>query len=63
MSEILDCCSTLSEELHKLIVMLTASSTQNEDWECFANGDLPLLQRDVEVLQSVLDLALDHVSM
>lgn len=62
-TEILGCCSTSSEELHKSVVRLTASGTQNEDWERFRNGDLPSLQRDLEVLQSVLDLALDHVSM
>ncbi|KAH7337899.1 hypothetical protein BKA66DRAFT_448581, partial [Pyrenochaeta sp. MPI-SDFR-AT-0127] len=62
-SEILDYCSTSSEELHKAVVRLIASGTQNEDWERFRNGDLPFLQRDLEVLRSVLDLALDHVSI
>ncbi|KAH8702778.1 hypothetical protein GQ44DRAFT_631303 [Phaeosphaeriaceae sp. PMI808] len=62
-SDILGCCSTSSEELHKPVLRLTASGTQNEDWERFRNGDLPLLQRDLEVLRSVLDLGLDHISI
>jgi len=62
-SEMMDCCSTATGGLHKLIVRLSASEFRKGLWQALKEKELIGLRHDLQAVRCALDLLLDLVDL
>jgi hypothetical protein len=61
--DVVECCGNTSVEVYKVTIKSTGNRSQRQSWDANKKDVLTSLQRKLEVLHVVLDLALDHISM
>lgn len=59
----MDCCSTVTDNVHKSMVRLCASQDRTTSWQVLKGGNLTALKNDLEAVRLALDLLLDLVEL
>ncbi|KAF2121599.1 hypothetical protein BDV96DRAFT_668326 [Lophiotrema nucula] len=62
-SSIIVYCGNTIDDVHKLMLMLSANQLQAESWRATKHDEVDSARHRLEVLRLALDLALDHISI